>query len=115
MSLTKNGVPSADRQDPIGFAVSVLNRLAQTNVLDRLGLRKQTEQAVFSVTRSGFRTMTAASRTFSRTLRRGNSTGGWRSSARCGRSGSLRIGAEGQLVRIGAVLHSLDPVEELRE
>jgi alkylation response protein AidB-like acyl-CoA dehydrogenase len=62
----RHGVPSADRQDPIGFAVSVLNRLAQTSVLDRLGLRKQTERVVFETTRAGFRTAGAVSRSFSR-------------------------------------------------
>jgi alkylation response protein AidB-like acyl-CoA dehydrogenase len=46
--------------------VSVLNRLAQTSVLDRLGLRKQTERVVFETTRAGFRTVGAVSRSFSR-------------------------------------------------
>ena len=62
----RHGVPSADRQDPIGFAVSMLNRLAQTSVLDRFGLRKQTERVVFETTRAGFRTAGAVSRSFSR-------------------------------------------------
>ena len=66
MSLTRNGVPSSDRQDPIGLAVSMLNRLAQTTVLDRLGLRKQTERVVFETTRAGFRTVGAVNRSFSR-------------------------------------------------
>jgi alkylation response protein AidB-like acyl-CoA dehydrogenase len=68
----KHGVPSTDRPDPIGFAVSLLNRLAQTDVLDRLGVRKQTERAVFETTRAGFRTVGAVSRTF---RRRGGSGG----------------------------------------
>ena len=71
MSLTRNGVPSSDRQDPIGFAVSLLNRLAQTEVLDRLGLRKQTERAVFETTRVGFRTAGAVTRSFKRRGRSG--------------------------------------------
>jgi alkylation response protein AidB-like acyl-CoA dehydrogenase len=62
----RHGVPSTDRPDPIGFAVSLLNRLAQTDVLDRLGVRKQTERAVFETTRAGFRTVGAVSRTFKR-------------------------------------------------
>ena len=37
-----------------------MNKLAQSDLLDRLGLRKQAEQAVFTVTRSGFRTVDAA-------------------------------------------------------
>jgi alkylation response protein AidB-like acyl-CoA dehydrogenase len=71
MSMTRNGVPPSDRRDPIGFAVSLLNRLAQTDVLDRLGVRKQTERAVFETTRAGFRTVGAVSRTFKRRGRPG--------------------------------------------
>jgi alkylation response protein AidB-like acyl-CoA dehydrogenase len=71
MSMTRNGVPPSDRKDPIGFAVSLLNRLAQTDVLDRLGVRKQTERAVFETTRAGFRTVGAVSRTFKRRGRPG--------------------------------------------
>ena len=81
MSLTKtpddqgapsrHGVPSTDKQDPIGLAVSMLNRLAQTSVLDRLGLRKQTERVVFETTRAGFRTVGTVSRSFKRRGRAG--------------------------------------------
>ncbi len=78
MSLTKNlrpggrfGVVSSESRDPIGLAVAALNKVAQSELIDRIGLRKQTEQAVFSVTRSGFRTMTAANRTFARKGKRG--------------------------------------------
>jgi alkylation response protein AidB-like acyl-CoA dehydrogenase len=62
----RHGVPSTERRDPIGYAVAALNRVAQSSLLDRLGLRKQTEQAVFTATRGGFRTITRASRTFAR-------------------------------------------------
>jgi alkylation response protein AidB-like acyl-CoA dehydrogenase len=78
MSLTKTfkpggrfGLASTESRDPIGMAVAALNRVAQSDLIDRIGLRKQTEQAVFTVTRSGFKTITAASRTFARTGRRG--------------------------------------------
>ncbi len=60
------GLASTESRDPIGLAVAALNRVAQSDLIDRLGLRKQTEQAVFTVTRSGFRTLTTASRTFAR-------------------------------------------------
>ena len=40
-------------------------------MLDRIGLRKQAEQTVFTVTRSGFATITNASRTFARRGKRG--------------------------------------------
>jgi alkylation response protein AidB-like acyl-CoA dehydrogenase len=83
MSLTKNlrpggrhGVASGESRDPIGYAVAAMNRLAQSELLDRVGLRKQAEQTVFTVTRGGFRTATTAGRAFARTGRRG--TGGER-------------------------------------
>ncbi|HSE54641.1 MAG TPA: acyl-CoA dehydrogenase family protein [Nocardioidaceae bacterium] len=68
---SRHGVPSTDRQDPIGFAVSMLNRLAQTSVLDRLGIRRQTERVVFETTRAGFRTVGTVGRSFSRRGRPG--------------------------------------------
>src|SRR3954470_2193140 len=78
MSLTKalrpggrHGLPTTEARDPIGYAVAALSRLAQSDVLDRFGLRKQAEQTVFSVTRSGFRTATTASRQFARSGRKG--------------------------------------------
>jgi alkylation response protein AidB-like acyl-CoA dehydrogenase len=67
----KHGLSTKESRDPIGYAVAALSRLAQSDVLDRVGLRKQTEQAVFTTTRSGFRTITAASRTFAKAGRRG--------------------------------------------
>ncbi|MDO9495997.1 MAG: acyl-CoA dehydrogenase family protein [Nocardioides sp.] len=62
----KHGVPSGESRDPIGYLVAGLNRLAQSDLIDRVRLRKPAEQAVFSVTRSGFKTVTSASRTFAR-------------------------------------------------
>lgn len=67
----RHGLPSTESRDPIGLAVAGLNRLARSEVLDRLGLRKQTEQAVTTLTRSGFRTATAAGRQFARVGTRG--------------------------------------------
>lgn len=67
----KHGVPHGESRDPIGYLVAGLNRLAQTDLLDRVGLRKQTEQAVFTVTRTGFKTMTQASRTFAKAGKKG--------------------------------------------
>ena len=51
---------------PIGLAVAALNRLAQTQALDRFGLRKPAERAVFEATRTGFRTLGALNRQFAR-------------------------------------------------
>jgi alkylation response protein AidB-like acyl-CoA dehydrogenase len=65
------GVPSSENRDPIGFAVAGLNRLAQSDLLDRWGIRRQTEQTVFTVTRGGFRAATNAGRTFKRAGSRG--------------------------------------------
>ncbi len=73
MALTRNlgpggkhGLATRESRDPIGYAVAALSRVAQSDLLDRVRLRKHAEQAVFSVTRSGFRTATAASRAFTR-------------------------------------------------
>ena len=80
MSLTKNlrpggrnGIASHESRDPIGYAVAALNRLARSELLDRVGLRKQAEQTVFTVTRGGFRTATTAGRAFARAGQRGRS------------------------------------------
>jgi alkylation response protein AidB-like acyl-CoA dehydrogenase len=69
----KHGLSSKESRDPIGYAVAALSRLAQSDVLDRVGLRKQAEQAVFTTTRSGFKTITAASRTFAKAGKKGRS------------------------------------------
>ena len=73
MALTKNlrpggkhGLASGETRDPIGYAVAALSRMAQSDLLDRIGLRKQAEQTVFTVTRGGFRAATTAGRTFAR-------------------------------------------------
>src|SRR5262245_23560870 len=67
----RHGIARGETRDPIGYAVAAMNRLAQSDLLDRLGLRRQTEQAVFTVTRGGFRTATTAGRVFARAGRRG--------------------------------------------
>src|SRR6185503_2835894 len=67
----KHGVASTETRDPIGYLVAGLSRLAQTDLLDRLGPRKQAEQAAFTVPRRGFSTLTRASRPFSRAGSRG--------------------------------------------
>jgi hypothetical protein len=67
----KHGIASSESRDPIGYAVAALNRLARSDFLDRVGLRKQAEQTVFTVTRGGFRTATTAGRVFARAGRRG--------------------------------------------
>src|SRR5262245_32957107 len=50
----------------MGSALAVLNKIAQSRVLDRLGMRKPAERVVFQTTKTGFRTVGAVSRTFVR-------------------------------------------------
>jgi alkylation response protein AidB-like acyl-CoA dehydrogenase len=48
----------------MGLGLAVINRLAGTKAMDRFGLRKPTERVVFEATKTGFRTLGAASRRF---------------------------------------------------
>jgi hypothetical protein len=48
----------------MGFGLRALNRLAGSDLLDRIRIRKQVENALFQGTKNGFRTATAAGRTF---------------------------------------------------
>ncbi len=48
----------------MGFGLRALNRLAGSDLLDRIRLRKQVEKALFQGTKGGFRSATAAGRTF---------------------------------------------------
>lgn len=68
----KHGVSGRESRDPIGYAVLALNKLAQSDFIDRIGLRKQTEQTVFTVTRSGFKALGATSRAFARRGKKGS-------------------------------------------
>ncbi|MFT4287644.1 acyl-CoA dehydrogenase family protein, partial [Nocardioides sp.] len=65
------GVASTESRDPLGVLVAGLSQLAQSPLLDRLGVRRQTEQTVFTVTRGGFKVATRAGRTFARAGNRG--------------------------------------------
>ena len=75
------GLSGQESRDPIGYAVAALNRLAQSSLLDRIGLRKQTEQLVYTATKGGFRTAAAAGRAFAR---KGSKGPGVRSAAAAG-------------------------------
>jgi len=48
----------------MGFGLRALNRLAGSDLLDRIRMRKQVERALFQGTKQGFRSATTASRTF---------------------------------------------------
>src|SRR4249919_3898796 len=55
----------------MGLGLRWLNRLAGSDLLDRIRIRKQVERALFSGTKNGFRTATAAGRTFKAAQRLG--------------------------------------------
>ena len=46
----RHGLAGTEVRDPIGYAVAALGKLAQSDLLDRVGLRKQAEQAVYTAT-----------------------------------------------------------------
>ena len=80
----RHGLSSQESRDPFGYALAALNRLAQSDLLDRVGLRKQAERAVLTVSRTGFRGLAAATRatTSSRAFaRRGHDSVGVRAPA----------------------------------
>jgi alkylation response protein AidB-like acyl-CoA dehydrogenase len=58
-------------RDAMGIGLSLLNKLAGAPLLDRLGLRKPVEKAVYQATRTGFRTAAAAGRSFAAVRRAG--------------------------------------------
>ena len=60
------GLADDETRDPIGFAVAALNKLGQSELIDKLGMRKTTEQVVYRATATGFKTATTASRAFTR-------------------------------------------------
>ncbi|GAA1909679.1 acyl-CoA dehydrogenase family protein [Nocardioides lentus] len=70
-STRRHGVASTERRDPLGHVIAALGAVARSDVLDRLGIRKQTEKGVFTIARTGFTTAGAAGRAFTRAGRRG--------------------------------------------
>jgi alkylation response protein AidB-like acyl-CoA dehydrogenase len=62
----RHGLSDNEKRDPIGLAVAALNRLASSDLLDSLGLRKASERGVYRVTSAGFRTAGNVGRTFAR-------------------------------------------------
>ncbi len=59
-----NGNNTGIAERSMGLGLRALNRLAGSQLIDRLGVRKQLEKAIFSSTKNGFRSATAAGRTF---------------------------------------------------
>jgi alkylation response protein AidB-like acyl-CoA dehydrogenase len=62
----RHGLSDNETRDPIGLAVLALNKLASSDLIDRLGIRKVSEQTVYRVTSAGFRTAGNVGRTFAR-------------------------------------------------
>ncbi len=58
-------------RDAMGIGLALLNKLAGAPLLDRFGLRKPVEKAVYEATRTGFRTAAAAGRSFAAVQRVG--------------------------------------------
>ena len=69
MSTVKSDKGIADRS--MGYGLKALNRLAGSDLLDRLKIRKQVEQLVYRSSKNGFRTATAAGRTFKKAQKLG--------------------------------------------
>lgn len=53
------------RRNVMGFGLRLLNRFAGAAVVDKLGLRKASEKTIYQASKLGFRTASAAARSFS--------------------------------------------------
>lgn len=51
-------------KDAVGYALTALNQLASSELLDRLKLRKPVERLAYTFTKSGFQVLTTTARTF---------------------------------------------------
>ena len=51
-------------RDPIGLALAAMNRIASSELIDRIGLRETIEKITYQGTKSGFQALGAASRQF---------------------------------------------------
>lgn len=58
------GNSTTHKRDSMGFGLALLNRFAGWPLIDRLGLRKTSEQVVYQATKTGFRVAGAAARSF---------------------------------------------------
>ncbi len=66
MPTNSTGSPTSPAWRPtaMGVGLAVLNRVAGLSVLDRWGVRRPAERAVYHSTKTGFRTAGAVNRTF---------------------------------------------------
>ena len=54
-------------KDAVGYALSALNSLASSDVLDKIGLRKFVERMAYTLTKTGFQVLTTSARAFKST------------------------------------------------
>lgn len=64
MASTEGIGTKRHRRNAIGVAMTVLNRVAGAQFLERFGLKQLSERVATEVTKTGFRTISAASRSF---------------------------------------------------
>jgi alkylation response protein AidB-like acyl-CoA dehydrogenase len=62
----RHGVPSTDQRDAMGVLLATVQKVTTSSLLDRLGVRKQAEQLVYTSTSGGFRVAAAAGRQWKR-------------------------------------------------
>src|SRR5258708_12573149 len=62
---------SKQGRDAMGVGLAALNRVASLRVIDRLNLRKPAERVVYQASRTGFKAVGAANRTFTAVSKRG--------------------------------------------
>jgi alkylation response protein AidB-like acyl-CoA dehydrogenase len=58
-------------RDIMGAGLAALNKVASAGIIDRLGLRKPAEKVVYEASRTGFKTLGKANRTFASVAKRG--------------------------------------------
>lgn len=51
-------------KDAVGYALTALNRLASSDVLDKIGMRKSVERLAYTLTKGGFQVITTTARSF---------------------------------------------------
>ncbi|MDX1803588.1 MAG: acyl-CoA dehydrogenase family protein [Alcanivorax sp.] len=51
-------------KDAVGYALTALNRLASSEMLDKMGMRKTVERLAYTLTKSGFQVLTTTARAF---------------------------------------------------
>lgn len=58
-------------KDAVGYALTALNRVASSELLDKMGMRKAIERIAYTLTKSGFQVLTTTARTFKNSSNKG--------------------------------------------